>query len=148
MYRIVIVSSKPESFLVLAQALQTYTGIAVEWVASGEEALMLIKRAAPDLMILDGNPGEPVDFALVRKIMQLNALIHVVMVGQLPEKEFHDSAEGLGILMQLPPQPGLPEAEALLARLALIGDSFERKEKYEGTARQRGRRDYKGGAIS
>ena len=64
------------------------------------------------------------DFALVRKIMLLNALINVVMVGRLPEKEFHDSAEGLGILMQLPPQPGLPEAEALMARLARIGGMF------------------------
>jgi chemotaxis response regulator CheB len=148
MYRIVIVSSKPAPFSVLAQALLTYSGIAIEWVASGEEALMLIKRAAPELMILDGNPGEPMDFALVRKIMQLNALINVVMVGQLPEKEFHDSAEGLGILMQLPPQPGLPETEALLARLALLGDSFESAGKYEETARQRGRRDYKGGTAS
>lgn len=119
MYRIVFVSSKPASFSVLAKALQADTRIVVEWVASGEEALTLIKRAAPDLMILDENPGEPMDFALVRKITQLNALVNVVMVGQLPEKEFHDSAEGLGVLMQLPPQPGLTEAEALLARLAL-----------------------------
>ena len=125
MYRIVFVSSKPASFSVLAQALQADTGIAVEWIASGEEALTLIKCAAPDLMILDGNPGKPLDFTLVRKIMQLNALINVVMVGRLPEKEFHDSAEGLGILMQLPPRPGLPEAEALLGRLTLITKSLE-----------------------
>ena len=124
MYRIVLVSSKPASLSVLAQALQTDARMAVEWVASGEEALTLIKRAAPDLMILDEKPGEPMDFALVRKIMQQNALINVVMVGRLPEKEFHESAEGLGILMQLPPQPGLPEAEALLARLTLIAKSF------------------------
>ncbi len=124
MYRIVFVSSNPASLSVLAQALQADTRIAIEWVASGEEALALIKCAAPDLMILDGNPGEPMDFALVRKIMHLNALINVVMVGRLPEKEFHDSSEGLGLLMQLPPQPGLLEAEALLARLTLIEERF------------------------
>jgi len=129
MYRIVFVSSKPASFSVLAQALQADIRIAVEWVASGEEALALIKRAAPDLMILDGNPGEPLDFALVRTIMQLNALINVVMVGRMPEKEFHESAEGMGILMQLPFQPGLPEAEALLARLTLLVKSFESEKK-------------------
>jgi chemotaxis response regulator CheB len=124
MHRIVVVSSKPASLSVLAHALQAVTRIAVEWVSSGEEALTLIKCAAPDLLILDGNPGEQMDFALVRKVMQLNALINVVMVGRLPEKEFHDSAEGLGILMQLPPQPGLPEAEALLNRLTRLGVSF------------------------
>ena len=129
MYRIVFVSSKPESFSVLAQALKADTRIAVEWVASGEDALALIKRSAPHLMILDENPGEPMDFALVRKIMQLNALINVVMVGRLPEKEFHESAEGLGILMQLPPQPGLQEAEALLGRLTLIANQYEIERK-------------------
>lgn len=129
MYRIVFVSSDTASLAVLAQALQADTRIAVEWVASGEEVLTLIKRAAPDLVVLGGKPGEPMDFALVRKIMQLNALIHVVMVGALPEKEFHDSAEGLGILMQLPPEPGLPEAEALLARLTLITKSIKNEWK-------------------
>jgi chemotaxis response regulator CheB len=127
MYRIVLVSSHPASLSILARALQSHAGVAVEWASSGEKALTLIKRAASDLVILDEKPGEPMDFALVRKIMQLNALINVVMVGALPEKEFHDAAEGLGVLMQLPPQPGLFEAEALQARLALLGDSFESK---------------------
>jgi chemotaxis response regulator CheB len=117
MYRIIFVSSKPASFSIFAKALQADTRIAVEWVASKDEALTMIKCAAPDLMILDEDPGEPMAFALVSKIMQLNAFVNVVMVGQMPEKEFHDKSEGLGVLMQLPPQPGLPEAEALLARL-------------------------------
>jgi hypothetical protein len=46
------------------------------------------------------------------------------MIGGVPEKEFHDSAEGLGILMQLSPQPGLQEAETLIARLNLLGYAF------------------------
>jgi CheY-like chemotaxis protein len=122
MYRTLIVSSNPSSLSALSQALQAGGRISVEWVGSGEEALELVKRAAPDLMILDEKEGEPPDFALVRKIMQQNALINIVMIGRLPEKEFHDAAEGLGILMQLPPQPGTAEAEALLTRLALVAD--------------------------
>ena len=122
MYRIVIVSSNLSSLSALSQALQIGGRLSVEWVGSGEDALELVKRSAPDLFILDEKEGEPPDFALVRKIMQQNALINVVMVSRLWEKDFHDAAEGLGILMQLPSQPGLAEAEALLARLALIAD--------------------------
>jgi DNA-binding response OmpR family regulator len=119
MYRIVVVSSKPSLFTVMAQALQADTRITVEWVASGEEALTSIKRAAPDLMLLDEKSGETADFALARSIILHDALINVAMVSRLPEKEFHESAEGLGILMQLPPQPGPHEVETLLARLTL-----------------------------
>ncbi len=148
MYRIIFVSSNPASLSVLAQALQAHAGSAVEWAASGEEALTLIKRAAPDLMILDEKPGEPMDFALVRTIMQVNALVNVVMVGALPEKEFHDAAEGLGILMQLPPRPGILEAEALLARLALIESSFKTDGKCEDIVRLPGHSGSDGGAAS
>jgi len=129
MYRIVLVSSNPASLAVLARALQADSRVIFERVTSGEEALALIQHAAPDLMILDEKEGELPDFALVRKIMQQNALINVAMVSRLWEKDFHDAAEGLGILMQLPSQPGLAEAEALLARLALIRKSFESQEK-------------------
>lgn len=122
MYRIAIVSAKPASLSVLVQALQADGRIAVEWASSGGEALKLIVGAAPDLMILDEEEGEPPDFSLVRKIMRQNALINIVMIGRLPEKEFHEAAEGLGVLMQLPPKPGRPEAEALIARLAMIAN--------------------------
>ncbi|RPI79302.1 MAG: response regulator [Desulfobacteraceae bacterium] len=121
MYRIAIVSLKFSSFSVFSQALQAGGRISVEWIGSGEEALELVKRAAPDLMILDEKEGEPPDFALVRKIMQQNAMVNVVMIGRMPEKEFHEAAEGLGVLMQLSPQAGSAEAEALLTRLASIG---------------------------
>jgi chemotaxis response regulator CheB len=120
MYRIAIVSAKPASLSVLAQALQADGRIAVEWASSGGEALKLIAGAAPDLMILDEKEGEPPDFSLVREIMRQNALINIAMIGGLPEKEFHEAAEGLGVLMQLPPKPGRPEAEALLARLSAL----------------------------
>jgi len=123
MYRIVIVSSNSSSLSALTRTLQADGRLSVERVASGEDALDLVKRSAPDLMILDEKEGEPPDFALVRKIMQQNALINVVMVSRLREKDFHDAAEGLGILMQLPSQPGPAEAEALLARLTLIAEN-------------------------
>jgi len=130
MYRIVIVSSNPESFSVLAGALQADSRIAIERVAAGDQALALVISAAPNLVILDEKAGEPSDFEFIRSIMQRNALIDAVVVSRLSEKEFHESSEGLGILMQLPPRPGLPEAEALLARLTLIsGKDFEREVK-------------------
>jgi CheY-like chemotaxis protein len=127
MFRIVIVSSNLSSLSALSQALQVGGRLSVEWVGSGEDALELVKRAAPDLFILDEKEGEPPDFALVRKIMQQNAMINVIMVGRMPEKDFHDAAEGLGILMQLPSQPGPAEAEALLARLKRVSNYFENK---------------------
>jgi CheY-like chemotaxis protein len=148
MYRIVFVSSKPASLQVLAQALEVYTGGAVEWAVSGEEVLALVKHAAPDLIILDEKSDEPMDFSLVRKILQLNALINIVMISQATEKEFHDAAEGLGVLMQLPPRPELPEAEVLVARLVRLGVDFQGERSNEETTRQRGHSESEGGAAS
>jgi chemotaxis response regulator CheB len=117
MHRILLVSPNPAALAVFIQSLQAGVKDTIKLASSAQDALELIPGAAPDLIVLDEIPGAPPDFELVRKIMHRNALINVAMISRMTEQEFHDAAEGLGILMQLPPGPGRPEAEALLSSL-------------------------------
>lgn len=121
MYRVVMVSSKPAPLSALSSALEVGNRLTVEWADSREHALTLAAGKPPDLMIVDETPGGSADLELVRDIMHCNALINVAVISHLPEEEFHEAAEGLGVLMQLPPEAGAEEARAVLSRLNQMG---------------------------
>jgi DNA-binding NarL/FixJ family response regulator len=114
MYRIFIVSRRPERFSVLAGAIQRGGKIEIELTAPGDQALFGILSTSPDLVILDEKADGAPDFEFIRRVINRNAFINFAVVSRLPEKEFHETSEGLGVLMQLPTNPGLPEAGALL----------------------------------
>ena len=121
MYRVVMVSSKPASLSALGSALEADNRLSVEWADSREHALTLAADRSPDLMIVDETPDASADLELVRNIMHCNALINVAVISHLPEEAFHEAAEGLGVLMQLPPGAGAAEAQAVLSRLNQMG---------------------------
>lgn len=121
MYRVVMVSSKPALLSALGSALEADNRLTVEWADSREHALTLAVGKPPDLMIVDETPAASADLELVRNIMHCNALINVAVISHLPEEAFHEAAEGLGVLMQLPPGAGAEEARAVLLRLSQMG---------------------------
>jgi len=49
-------------------------------------------------------------------------MINCACVSPLPPEDFHETSEGLGVLMQLPVNPGKFEAEDLLKRLKNLKD--------------------------
>jgi hypothetical protein len=56
---------------------------------------------------------------------QVDAFVPAAAVSRLPREAFHDLTEGLGVLAQLPPRPGVWEAEQLLALLDRISPTPE-----------------------
>ena len=98
----------------MAKEIQTGGKIEIEWAAPGDHALFGILSTAPDLVILDEKADGAPDFEFIRRVINRNAFINFAAVSRLTDKEFHEASEGLGILMRIPPDPGVSEAEALL----------------------------------
>jgi DNA-binding NarL/FixJ family response regulator len=87
-------------------------------VRSDAEAVVAARENKPVIMIIDQDLGDMPGVEPVPRLLQINAMIHMVLVSDQPEAVFHDQTEGLGILMKLSPLPGRQEAVQLYERLS------------------------------
>ena len=116
---ILIASSRAAQFARFAAALAE-GGANVDFVPNGAAALASVTERAPALCVADGTLPDMEPFALVARLMQVNALVHTAVVSELSEEDFHEAGEGLGILRRLPATAGAAEARELLAALATV----------------------------
>jgi DNA-binding response OmpR family regulator len=124
MPRVVLVTADPNNFRELAKQLKATPQVQISFVKTKAEAIRMASTAAPALMILDGRPDDKRVFQLVRDLIMVNASIPIAVVSQMPEKEFEAAGEGLGILAQLKPNPGKPEAQMLISKLKILKPLF------------------------
>ena len=120
MPRILMVTNKRENLAFLARALGAEETVTVDWAFKREQALERVVTYRPDLVVVDEYIGYLNNLEFIRQLLQVDAFVAAAAVSRLPREVFHDVAEGLGILAQLPPRPGVWEAEQLLALLDTI----------------------------
>jgi len=119
----VFVGRDKEIFSSVEQAL-IRNHMDVEWIHTAKDLLSLLSEHASGkeigLVIVDGNlPGEKTRDLIERVVMQ-NPMINCVATSDLSPEEFHESFEGLGVLMQLPLKPQEPDAARLVIHLNKI----------------------------
>jgi CheY-like chemotaxis protein len=90
------------------------------WAKSGGQALSMIAEHDFDLIVSDETLPDMTGLDLAKKIIQKNPMLNIALVSSLSSKDFHEASEGLGILMQLPPDPQKADAEKLLEHLSHI----------------------------
>ncbi len=86
-------------------------------VHSGSEALSTAAGRGFDLIVADEHLPDMTGLELAAKTLSENPFTHFAVVSTLSDGEFHESSEGMGILMQLSPSPGKEEAEELVNHL-------------------------------
>lgn len=92
----------------------------IQNLVSGEKVLAAISAEGFDLLVADEILEDMSGIELIKTVTAKYPLLNCALVSSLPPEEFHEATEGLGILMQLPPQPGIDEAEQLLTHLNKI----------------------------
>ena len=119
MKRILIVTQQADNFSKLAKGLIAEKTYDVIWANSVETA-----RSAAfglmDLIIIDENLDERSGMSIAKDMIRVNALAQLALVSELSPEEFHEAAEGLGVLAKLPPHPDEKDAERLLNALAVF----------------------------
>ena len=121
--RILCIGNDWSSFDTLVGRLGQEDGIHLVYVGSGTAALEYMQKKGKnevDLVIVGGQLSDMDGIHFVRQLVRINPLVQTAVVGSLPEDAFHEAAEGLGVLLQLPPKPGVKDAEKLLAMLRKI----------------------------
>jgi len=116
MLHALLVTSSPGSF---SQLDSTFSENDVEtiWAESGNSSISIILERAFDIIIADESLRDMTGLDLAKKLISKNPMLNIVLVSALSSKDFHEASEGLGILMQLPPDPQKADAEKLLERL-------------------------------
>ena len=117
MKHILLVTSQEKKFAEFIESLTRENAVEVIPTGSAQEALNRLADAMPDLVIIDedvdGTPG----LEIARDILMKNAMLNQVLVSSLSSDEFHEASEGLGIMLQLPPEPDAAQAEIVLKTL-------------------------------
>ena len=117
MIKLLIVSPDKNSLYGLASALEEHADVDLSWAESGKTALEIAADSAIDLVVTDENLGDMTGLEFAGRLLSVNPMINCASVSSLSPEEFHETSEGLGIMVQLPFQPGKEHAEELLQRL-------------------------------
>ncbi len=120
MAQILLVSNNPANFSEFASELKEKDAIQLLMVESAQEALRKAESTSLDVVVTDEELSDGKGLELVKQLVQKFPLVNCVMVNTLPADDFHEYTEGLGVLMQLPPQPTREEAKKMLSILDSI----------------------------
>jgi CheY-like chemotaxis protein len=123
MFKILLASTQPDRFEALQEGLSALHPFSFWRVSGGHAAIECVHNAPVDLVIIDEELEDMAGVDLVRRLLEVDAMINTVLVSTAPPNDFHERTEGLGILMPLPSACGQAEALQLtqhLNRLALL----------------------------
>lgn len=120
MLKLLLVSNTHVSFSQFIPVLKENDDVEVILAGSGKAALEIVIGDTIDLVVTDEEIGDMSGLDFAKELITTNPMINCVAVSSLPEKDFHEASEGLGLMTNLPVQPGRKDAKELLKNLRLI----------------------------
>ena len=96
------------------------SGAQTTFLVSGRKALAAVSERVFNLLVTDEHLGDMTGLELIESIITTQPMLNFAAVSSLTPDEFHEASEGLGILMQLPVNPGKKDADQLLEQLRKI----------------------------
>ncbi|BBO87907.1 response regulator transcription factor [Desulfosarcina ovata] len=119
MINVLLVTPNRQNFAELSSAIEKQNG-SVIWAQTGDNALEMLKEKSADLVVADENLGDMTGLEFAERLVALNPMINCALVSSLSKEDYHEASEGLGVLMQLPPQPRQVDATRLMTHLNQI----------------------------
>lgn len=89
-------------------------------LASGRKALVMVSEKVFDLLVTDETLSDMTGLELIKSVVASQPMLNCAAVSSLSPGAFKEASEGLGILMQLPVEPGRQEARQLLEHFKKI----------------------------
>lgn len=120
MIHILIVTARDDGLAVFADSLDKIKPVEVHRRTSGEEALDFVAQKDIALVVAEADLGDMGGIDFARKLVAQSPMTGCALVSSLAPDAFHEATEGLGILMQLPPDPGDRQARELFEKLEMV----------------------------
>lgn len=115
----VIVGRKQEEFNGI-QEIFDKKQISLSFLETGEQALLKLKKEKTDLFLTTETLPDMTARQLIENVIMINPMINSVVLSDMDAKDFHETYEGLGVLMQFPLNPGPEQIHSLQSHLAVI----------------------------
>jgi len=115
---IVLATTRPDELAAFSKTLADKTGQDVDVASSGAAALERVSAKSPALVVIDENLPDHKPLDLVREILMVSAMTLTAVVTSMSEEDFHEAAEGYGVLMALPANPAAQDGTELANRLS------------------------------
>lgn len=122
MLKILMVTPDPDSLATLSAALTAEAEVMVAWDRSGEQGLKTAAGENFNLVVVDEQIKDMSPHRFLSRLLEIDAMVNTAVVSNQPAEVFHEVYEGLGVLAQLPPQPGKADADMLLIKLGNLTD--------------------------
>lgn len=123
MIKTILITPSPARYPQFMAGLAQQGRAVVQRTARGEKALVAARIDRPHLVVLDEQVRDLAGPELVRRLLSLDAAIGVAVISSRQAGEFHEAYEGLGVLAQLPQNPGLAHAHLLLDQVERLVQS-------------------------
>jgi DNA-binding NarL/FixJ family response regulator len=120
MLSILLASREHDDLAGFAAGLWQNDQVVVTHVDSAAEALKSAAGDRIDVVVVGEELADMQPVELVADLVRIRPMINCAMVSALGHDEFHEVTEGLGVLMQLPPNPSEADAAVLLGRIAAL----------------------------
>jgi DNA-binding response OmpR family regulator len=119
MIHVLLVGQEKSIFKELEAAFADHK-ITSEWTDTAQKALSRLSGGNFDLFITHEKLPDMAGRDLIEKVLSENAMMNCVVLSALSHDEFHETYEGLGVLMQFPHTPGKKQVQNLLDHLNRI----------------------------
>jgi len=116
---ILFITPQKDRFTDLGAGIQSNAGNP-NWSTSGRQALERLQRETVDLVVVDEDLGDMPGLKFVEQLVAVNPMINCALVSSLSKEDYHEASEGLGILMQLSPEPSTEDGVRLISQLNRI----------------------------
>ena len=116
---ILVITPRPALWEGMAPVFQKH-GAALRMADTMEAGLESLRAQKASLALLDLELDTEALRKAVISVLMVDAMTNLASACGMGEEAFHDSMEGLGMIMDLPRQPAEADVEDLLARLAVI----------------------------
>ena len=113
MKQVILAAADQDALTEFSAALAQISGLEIVPAGTKEETLAAARNMASLLVVLDARMDGASGKQLLADIINVNAMINCAVMGDMPEDQFHEEMEGLGILLQLPLNPTAADAQGL-----------------------------------
>lgn len=120
MLSIVLAGRDHDPLASFAAGLWENDRVEVTHVDSAAGALKYAGKEKVDVMVVGEELADMAQVEFIVKLVRLRPAINIAMVSALSPEAFHETTEGLGVLMQLPPIPSREDAAALLGKVEVL----------------------------
>ena len=118
----VLMVSRDKHFFEGLETVFTANKIETKWSDTGAGALSMLEENKPELLLIDEKLPDMTGRQFIEQVVQINPMIDCVVASGLSHKDFHQTYEGFGVLMQFPVKIGPNQGQILIEYLKKIHD--------------------------